>query len=64
MGLFKHKIAIDGEFMERIKTHVERVGYSSVDEFVHHCIEKELKSTRAADDEMMTERLRGLGYIE
>ena len=65
MKLFKNKIAIDDELMERVKAHVERVGFASVEEFVHHCIDKEISAAGGdADDEMHLERLRGLGYIE
>ncbi len=65
MKLFKHKIVLDEELLERVKAHVEKAGFSSVEEFVHHCIEKEIAATgESGDDEMVQERLRGLGYIE
>ena len=64
MPLFKHKIALDGELMKRVRAHVERMGYASVEEFVHHCIEKELTARQAADEDLVTQRLRGLGYVE
>lgn len=40
-------------------------GYSSIEEFVSHCIENELKR-RAQDDaeEKVVNELRGLGYLE
>ena len=65
MKLFKHRIVLDDELMERVKAHVERVGFASVQEFVHYCIDKEISASgEAGDDEMHLERLRGLGYIE
>ena len=64
MALFKRKIALDDELWHRAKVHVERVGYSSVEEFVIHCIEKELDAPSAADRAQIDERLKGLGYLE
>ena len=64
MALFKHKIALDEELWQRLKAHVEEVGYSSVEEFVSHCIEKELKTRQDVEQGKMDERLKGLGYLE
>ena len=64
MALFKRKIALDDQLWQRAQAHVERVGYSSVEEFVIHCIEKELSAPSAADQERIDERLKGLGYLE
>ena len=64
MRLFRHKVAIDDELMERLRRHVERAGYASVEEFVRHCLDKEISAGEAADDETHRKRLRGLGYLE
>ena len=64
MRLFRHKVTIDDELMERLRKHVERAGYGSVEEFVRHCLDKEISAGEAADDDMQRKRLRGLGYIE
>ena len=64
MAFFKHKITLDDELVERIKAHVEAVGYSSMEEFVHHCIEKELNTRQTDDEALIDERLKGLGYME
>jgi hypothetical protein len=63
------KIKIEGELLEKAKQCAEASGYASVDEFVLHTIEKEIK--RLAPDqgsseskEKVTKRLEGLGYIE
>lgn len=64
MALFKRKIALDDQLWQRAQAHVERVGYSSVEEFVIHCIEQELNVPSAADQAQIDERLRGLGYLE
>ena len=64
------KIKIEGELLEKAKQCAEASGYASVDEFVLHTIEKEVKRL-AADKaggtdskEKVTKRLRGLAYIE
>ncbi|MFH1570867.1 MAG: hypothetical protein ABIL09_22935 [Gemmatimonadota bacterium] len=67
MALFHPRIAVAPELMERIRAHVRQVGYASVEEFVTHCVEKELRAVEvrsAADERALTERLRGLGYLE
>ena len=64
MALFKRKIALDDPLWQRAQAHVEKVGYSSVEEFVIHCIEKELDSPPAADQAQIDKRLKGLGYLE
>ncbi len=58
------KIKFDKDIYERIKIHIENAGYSSVDEFVQHCIEKELdKQAQTDDEQVIKDRLKGLGYI-
>ena len=64
MALFKRRIVLDDQLWQRAQAHVEKVGYSSVEEFVIHCIEKELDAPSAADQAQIEERLRGLGYLE
>ena len=59
------KIKIDENLYERIKKIAEKAGYATPEEFVIHVIEKELSVLESADsDADVTERLRGLGYIE
>jgi len=59
------KIKIDDALLERIKKVTEKVGYSAPDEFIVHVLEKELSVLESAEsDQDVTERLRGLGYIE
>ena len=64
MALFRRKVVLDDQLWQRAQAHVEKVGYSSVEEFVIHCIEKELDAPSAADQAQIEERLRGLGYLE
>jgi hypothetical protein len=59
------KIKIDSNLYDRIKKVSELAGYSSPEEFIVHVIEKELSVLESAEsDEEVTERLRGLGYLE
>ena len=59
------KLKINKDLLERCKKCAEVAGYSSVEEFVEHIVEKELKVIESAgsSDEAITESLRGLGYI-
>jgi metal-responsive CopG/Arc/MetJ family transcriptional regulator len=59
------KIKIDSTLFDRVKKAAELAGYSSVEEFVTHTIEKELTKYEASEsDEKTADQLRGLGYIE
>lgn len=59
------KIKLDDGLYDRVWKIAEKAGYPSVDEFLTHLIEKELAVLESADsDADVTERLRGLGYIE
>lgn len=59
------KIKIDSSLYDRVRKVAELAGYSSPEEFVVHVIEKELSMLESAgSDEQVTERLRGLGYLE
>jgi len=58
------KIKIEKDLFERAKKCADLAGYSSVDEFITHLIEKELSKLEGAEsDEEVKERLKGLGYI-
>ena len=59
------KIKIDSNLYDRLKKISDQAGYASPDEFIVHVLEKELSVLEAAgDDEDVTERLKGLGYLE
>jgi hypothetical protein len=59
------KIQIDSALYDRAKRASDAAGYSSVDEFIAHCIENELKKTKTDESEsQVADQLRGLGYIE
>jgi hypothetical protein len=59
------RIKIDSVLFARAKNAAEVAGYSSVEEFITHAIEKELGRYETSEaDEKVADRLRGLGYIE
>jgi hypothetical protein len=59
------KIKIDSNLFSRLKDVAAAAGYSDVQEFIIHMIEKELEKIESADDsQTIQERLRGLGYLE
>ena len=58
-------VKIESGLLDRARRAVAAAGYSSVEEFVAHCIENELKKVEAAAAEsQVADQLRGLGYIE
>ncbi|HEX9155217.1 MAG TPA: hypothetical protein VF819_06600 [Nitrospira sp.] len=64
-----YKVKIEGELLEKVKQCSEAAGYESIDEFVTHMLEKEVKKILPPDEsntskEDVQKRLRGLGYIE
>lgn len=58
------KINIDRELYLKVKQVSENAGYSSVEEFVVHLLERIVDSSVPEDvDEDVLKRLQGLGYI-
>ncbi len=59
------KIKIEPGLFERAKVAAATAGYSGVEEFIAHCVEKEIVRLKIEEnDDQVSERLRGLGYIE
>jgi len=59
------KITIDAGLYDRAKRAAAAAGYSSVEEFVAHCVENEIKKLKVDEAEsQVADQLRGLGYIE
>jgi len=62
--MFGPKVKISKDLMMKIQKYAEVAGYSSVDEFVTHALEKEIAKIEEADsDEEIKKKLKGLGYI-
>ena len=59
------RIKIGSGIYDRAKKAAATAGYSSLEEFVTHIIEKELAQHESSnEDEKTAEQLRGLGYID
>jgi hypothetical protein len=62
--MFGPKVKIRKEIYEKLKMYAEIAGYSSVEEFVQHALEKELAQLEEADsEEAIKKKLQGLGYL-
>jgi hypothetical protein len=58
------RIKLDKALLARVKRYAEIAGYSSVEEFITHVLEKEMQHLDAApSEEEIRKRLKGLGYI-
>lgn len=60
----KAKVKLEKDLMEKIKKYAELSGYTSPEEFIVHCLEKEISKLEESDsEEEIKKRLKGLGYI-
>jgi hypothetical protein len=58
------KVNIDNSLFDRAKR-AAAAGYSSVEEFIAHCVENEIQKLKLDEAEsQVADQLRGLGYIE
>jgi metal-responsive CopG/Arc/MetJ family transcriptional regulator len=59
------KVKIEKDLLEKAKKYAEETGYSSVEEFVAHAVEKKIAEleTDSDSEEEVKKRLKGLGYI-
>lgn len=59
------KINVEPALYERAQKAAVIAGYSSIDEFIAHAIENELKRLNIEEaEQQVADQLRGLGYIE
>jgi hypothetical protein len=62
--MFGSKIKIDEALLEKATRFASLAGYSSVEEFINHALEKEIAKLEGTDsEEEIKKRLKGLGYI-
>jgi len=62
--MFDPKVKLSKDLYDKVKQIAGLSGYSSVDEFVIHVLEKEISKVNQNDDEeKIKESLKGLGYI-
>jgi len=60
----KEKVKIDKNLLDKVRKYAKLSGYSSAEEFIAHCLEKELSKIEEADsEEEIKKKLKGLGYI-
>lgn len=58
------RIKLDKDLLSRVRKYADIAGYSSVEEFITHALEKELAVLEDADSEDdIRKKLQGLGYI-
>ena len=60
-----NRIKLDKDLLEKVKKYSAMAGYSSVEEFVTHALEKEISKLEegGASEDEIKKRLKGLGYI-
>jgi len=58
------KVKLEKELLEKIKKFSVLAGYSSPQEFITHCLEREIAKLEESDsEEEVKKKLKGLGYI-
>lgn len=59
-----NSVKIDKHLLTKVKRYADLAGYSSVDEFVTHVLEKEVAKLDQSDsEEEIRKKLKGLGYL-
>ena len=62
--MFGRRIKIDKNLYEKARIYAEIAGYSSLEEFVTHALEKQIAELEESEsEEEIRKRLKGLGYI-
>lgn len=57
-------IKVDKHLLTKIKRYADLAGYSSVEEFITHVLEKEIAKLEESDsEEEIKKKLKGLGYL-
>jgi hypothetical protein len=62
--MFGSRIRLDKALLRKVKRYADLAGYSSIEEFITHALEKEIAQLEEAESEQeLKKRLKGLGYI-
>ena len=62
--MFGSSIKLDKALLAKVRRYSDLAGYSSVEEFITHALEKEIAHLETAETEdEIKKRLKGLGYI-
>lgn len=60
----KDKVKLDKDLLDKVKKFAAISGYTSVEEFISHCLEREISKLEESDsEEEVKKKLKGLGYI-
>ncbi len=61
----KETVKLNKSICDRARAVVRKAGYSSLEEFIEHAMERDLgRLEQAESKENLIERLKGLGYLE
>ncbi len=61
----KETVKLNKSICDRARAVVEQAGYSSLEEFIEHAMERDLGRLEQADSkEELVKKLKGLGYLE
>jgi metal-responsive CopG/Arc/MetJ family transcriptional regulator len=62
--MFGSRVKLDKALVAKVKRYADLAGYSSVEEFITHALEKEIAQLEEAESEQeLKNKLKGLGYI-
>jgi hypothetical protein len=62
--MFGNRVKLDPALLAKIKRYADLAGYSSVEEFITHALEKEIAELEQSESEQeLKKKLKGLGYI-
>jgi len=62
--MFGNRVKLDKALLAKIKRYADLAGYSSVEEFITHALEKEVAELEQSESEQeLKKKLKGLGYI-
>ena len=62
--MFGNRVKLDKALLAKIKRYSDLAGYSSVEEFITHALEKEITELEQSESEQeLKKKLKGLGYI-
>jgi hypothetical protein len=61
----KTTVKLSSALCDRARIIVERAGYSSLEEFIEHAMERDLARLETSDSkEELVRKLKGLGYLK
>jgi metal-responsive CopG/Arc/MetJ family transcriptional regulator len=62
--MFGHRVKLEKALLTKIKRYADLAGYSSIEEFITHALEKEIAELEQSESEQeLRKKLKGLGYI-